>query len=276
MTAKYFSGSPTLVEAAAVLKAIADPNRLRILDLLSQTESCNAELKEKLGLPPNLLSHHLSVLREAGLVRTRPDSVDARWIYYRVDAKVLARWRTWFNEFLNPARLHPRPAQCGPEGQRLAAIFPQYEEDDSDSKRYVLFLCSGNSCRSQMAEAIVNTLLGEKWVAVSAGTEPAELVHPKAIKALAEIGIDWAGHASKHADLFRAVPFDVVITLCDNARANQPDWVRQSVHLGFPDPVQAGGSEEEVAAIFRKVRDDVSNQIPAYLRRWAKAHPQNQ
>jgi arsenate reductase len=276
MTAKYFSGSPTLVEAAAVLKAMADPNRLRILDLLSQAESCNAELKEKLGLPPNLLSYHLGVLREAGLVQSRPDSIDARWIYYRVDARVLRRWRSWFGEFLRRPRLHPRPALCGPEGQGVVRKFPKFHREGPESKRSVLFLCSGNSCRSQMAEAIVNTRLGEEWVAVSAGTEPAELVHPKAVKALAEIGIDWAGHASKHADLFRVVPFDVVITLCDNARANQPDWVKQSIHLGFPDPAQARGAEDEIEVIFRKVRDEVADQIPAFLNEWAVAHPQKE
>jgi protein-tyrosine-phosphatase/DNA-binding HxlR family transcriptional regulator len=273
MTAKYFSGSPTLVEVAAVLKAMADPNRLRILDLLATSESCHAELKEKLGLPPNLLSHHLGVLREAGLVQTRPDTVDARWIYYRADPAVLSRWRSWFDSFLDAARFQPRPALCGPEGQDKVERWPQPEDPAEKPRWAVLFLCSGNSCRSQMAEAVVNTRLGDRWTAVSAGTEPASRVHPKAVDTLAEIGIEWRGHAAKQADLFRVVPFDLVITLCDRARQHIPAWVKGSIHLGFPDPVQAEGTPEEVLGLFREVRDEVARQIPAFLIEWEKTHP---
>jgi protein-tyrosine-phosphatase/DNA-binding transcriptional ArsR family regulator len=273
MTAKYFSGSPALVEAAAVLKAMADPNRLRMLDLLADRESCHAELKEKLGLPPNLLSHHLGVLREAGLVQTRPDTVDARWIYYRAEPAALGRWRRWLNSFLDEDRLQPRPALCGPEGQDKAEHWPQSEVPAEKPRRAVLFLCSGNSCRSQMAEAVVNTQLGDRWSAVSAGTEPASQVHPKAVDTLAEIGIEWRGHAAKQADLFRKVPFDLVITLCDRTRQRVPAWVKGSIHLGFPDPVQAEGTPEEVLGVFREVRDEVVRQIPAFLSEWEKTHP---
>ena len=105
-------------EAAAVLKALADPNRLRIFNMLMQGDSCNGELNERLGLPPNLLSHHLRVLREAGLVRSRPDTIDARWIYYTVDKKAARHWQTWLTELLNPARIKERLCLCGPEGQQ--------------------------------------------------------------------------------------------------------------------------------------------------------------
>lgn len=109
-----------LIEAAAVLKALADPNRLRIFNLLIQGDSCNGELNERLGLPPNLLSHHLRVLREAGLVRSRHDTVDARWIYYTVDRETAQRWQVWLSELLNPARIQVRQCLCGPEGQQQA------------------------------------------------------------------------------------------------------------------------------------------------------------
>jgi ArsR family transcriptional regulator len=109
-----------LTEAAAVLKALADPNRLRIFNLLMQGDSCNGELNERLGLPANLLSHHLRVLREAGLVRSRHDAVDARWIYYTVDREAAHRWQTWLNELLDPARIQVRQCLCGPEGQQQA------------------------------------------------------------------------------------------------------------------------------------------------------------
>jgi ArsR family transcriptional regulator len=109
-----------LTQATAVLKALADPNRLRIFNLLMQGDSCNGELNERLGLPPNLLSHHLRVLREAGLVRSRHDVVDARWIYYTVDRETAQRWQVWLNELLNPTRIQGRQCLCGPEGQQQA------------------------------------------------------------------------------------------------------------------------------------------------------------
>ncbi len=84
-------------------------------------DSCNCELNENLGLPPNLLSHHLRVLSEAGLVHSRRDMVDARWIYYSVDRTEAARWQAWLSEFLDPGRIQERPV-CGPEGQRSSVI----------------------------------------------------------------------------------------------------------------------------------------------------------
>jgi len=133
-------------------------------------------------------------------------------------------------------------------------------------KRKVLILCTGNSCRSQMAEAIVNTRLGETWEAVSAGTKPAGYTHPPAIKALAELGIVHAGR-SKHADEFRGVDFDVVITVCDDAAENCPVWLGKGkrVHIGFDDPAKAEGNDEQMLAVFRRVRDEIADKIPAYL-----------
>ena len=135
-------------------------------------------------------------------------------------------------------------------------------------KRKVLFLCTGNSCRSQMAEAIVNARLGDAWEAYSAGTQPAGYVHPLAIRALAEIGITHEGR-SKHADEYRVVPFDLVVTVCDDAAENCPLWLGQGkrVHLGFPDPAKATGSEEQVMAVFRRVRDDIAAQVSELLAR---------
>lgn len=111
-----------LTEATAVLKALADPNRLRIFSLLMQGDSCNGELNERLGLPPNLLSHHLRVLREVGLVRSRHDAVDARWIYYTVEREAAQRWQMWFSHLLNPTRIEARQCLCGPEGQQRESL----------------------------------------------------------------------------------------------------------------------------------------------------------
>ncbi len=140
-------------------------------------------------------------------------------------------------------------------------------------KYRVLFLCTGNSCRSQMAEAIVNTRLGDQWEAVSAGTQPAGYVHPNAVAALAEIGIGWQGRTSKHADEFRDVPFGLVVTVCDDAAENCPVWLGQGkrVHLGFADPAKATGNKEEVMSVFRAVRDGIAEQVPALLRQWVSS-----
>ena len=139
-------------------------------------------------------------------------------------------------------------------------------------KRKVLFLCTGNSCRSQMAEAIVNARLGESWEAYSAGTHPAGYVHPLALRALSEIGIQHEGR-SKHADEYRAVPFDLVVTVCDDAAENCPVWLGQGKrqHLGFPDPARATGSDDEIMVAFRQVRDDIAEQVPALLTNHAHA-----
>jgi arsenate reductase (thioredoxin) len=134
------------------------------------------------------------------------------------------------------------------------------------SLRRVLFLCTGNSCRSQMAEAIVNAQLGDTWQAVSAGTQPAGYVHPKALAALAEIGIQHQGR-SKLADEFRGVDFDLVVTVCDDAAENCPVWLGsgKKTHLGFPDPAKTTGTDEEIMAAFRAVRDDIARKVPELL-----------
>jgi len=119
MNSSLNTDTQTLEEVAIILKALSDQNRLRILDVLMTGVSCNCELNDRLGLPPNLLSHHLRVLREAGLVTSRRDVIDGRWIYYEVDKAAVSRWQSWFTGFLNPARLQERPL-CGPEGQELA------------------------------------------------------------------------------------------------------------------------------------------------------------
>lgn len=114
-----------LVEVSAILKALAEPNRLRIFAELMSGDSCNCELKEKLALPPNLLSHHLRVLSEAGLVSSRRDVLDGRWIYYTVNREAAARWQVWFKHFFNPGRIRERVV-CGPEGQ-LSSSKPTHQ-----------------------------------------------------------------------------------------------------------------------------------------------------
>ena len=140
-------------------------------------------------------------------------------------------------------------------------------------KRKVLFLCTGNSCRSQMAEAIVNARLGDKWQAFSAGTKPAGYVHPKALAALSEIGIQHTGR-SKRADEFRGVDFDLVVTVCDAAAEECPIWLGKGkrVHIGFPDPAKVSGDDEQIMADFRSVRDEMLIKILDLLQRWPEIY----
>lgn len=132
-------------------------------------------------------------------------------------------------------------------------------------KRNVLFLCTGNSCRSQMAEAIVNARLGETWKAVSAGTKPTGYVHPKALQALAEIGIQHTGR-SKPADEFRNVDFDLVVTVCDTAAEECPVWLGKGkrLHHSFPDPAMTDNMDD-----FRSVRDAIEREIIPLLEGYA-------
>jgi arsenate reductase len=138
---------------------------------------------------------------------------------------------------------------------------------EAANKKKVLVLCTSNSCRSHMAEALINHRLGDSWQAFSAGTVPAGYVHPKALAVLAELGIDHKGE-SKSTDRFRNFDLDLVITVCDDAAENCPVWLGsgQRMHISFPDPAKARGSEDEILGVFRQVRDDIDQQVIGFLR----------
>jgi arsenate reductase len=129
----------------------------------------------------------------------------------------------------------------------------------------VLFLCNGNSCRSQMAEAIVNARHPD-WRAFSAGVQPTGTVHPLAIRVLGEIGIHHTGE-SKSVDRFRGRSFDRVITVCDEANEQCPVWLGggMRLHKSFPDPAKATGTEEQRLVVFRQVRDEIIEKLPGLL-----------
>jgi arsenate reductase len=139
-----------------------------------------------------------------------------------------------------------------------------------ERRKRVLFLCTGNSARSQMAEALVNQLLGHEWEACSAGTVPAGCVHPLVVEVMAELGIDTLRQRSKSVAEFRDSEFDVVITVCDQAANNCPLWLGagQVKHMGFPDPAAASGSDDERLEVFRQVRDRIRREVTRYLEGW--------
>ena len=130
----------------------------------------------------------------------------------------------------------------------------------------VLFLCSGNSCRSQMAEGLLRGLAGDRFEVTSAGTKPVGL-NPLAVRAMAELGLDIAGHASKHVDSFAEREFTHVVTVCDNARETCPTFSAgaKSLHWSFYDPAEAAGDEQERMAVFRRVRDEIAARIREFV-----------
>ena len=129
-------------------------------------------------------------------------------------------------------------------------------------KRTVLFLCTGNSCRSQMAEALVNHLAEDGWAAFSAGTAPAGYVHPTALQVLEEIQVHHQG-VSKSVDEFQGQSFDLVITVCDQAEEECPLWLGggKRIHVGFRDPAAIQGTEQEILEGFREVREQIQAAI---------------
>jgi arsenate reductase len=138
----------------------------------------------------------------------------------------------------------------------------------------VLFLCTGNACRSQMAEGWARTLLAGKVKAFSAGTRPGREPEPRAVKAMAEAGVDISGQKAKHLEVFKDSDFDLVATLCDNARETCPVyWGKaRKIHNGFDDPATVAGKgspEEEAMPHYRRVRDEIKAfvlRLPGILR----------
>ncbi len=137
----------------------------------------------------------------------------------------------------------------------------------------ILILCTGNSCRSQMAEGFLKSL-DDNLQVFSAGTNPSGQVHPKAVQVMREVGVDISSGYPKNVDQFLSEPFDFVITVCDNARETCPVFlgkVREQLHIGFEDPAEATGTEEEITAVFRRVRDEIERDFKKFYEQKVKA-----
>ncbi len=134
---------------------------------------------------------------------------------------------------------------------------------EGKSKKRVLIVCTGNSCRSQMAEGWVRHELGERWEVASAGTHPAWAVHPRAVRVMAEVEVDISEARPKHWAPFLDQRWDLVVTVCDSARESCPVFpgAAEQIHVSFRDPILAEGSEEERLAAYRAVRDDIQARL---------------
>lgn len=134
-------------------------------------------------------------------------------------------------------------------------------------KKKILILCTGNSCRSQMAEGFLKSF-DENLEVYSAGTKPAEKVNPYAVKAMSEIGIDISNGVAEDVDKYLSQSFDYVITVCDNAKETCPVFmgdVKHRLHIGFDDPADAVGTEEEVMPVYRRVRDEIKREFKNFV-----------
>jgi arsenate reductase len=137
-----------------------------------------------------------------------------------------------------------------------------------NDKKRVLVLCTGNSCRSQMAEGWINHLLGGQWQARSAGTAPAARVHPLAVRVMAEVGVDIAAGKPEHVKAYLDEAWELVVTVCDSAQETCPSFPGpvEKLHVSFFDPAAAEGSDEEKLPVFRRVRDEIRERLVPEVR----------
>jgi ArsR family transcriptional regulator, arsenate/arsenite/antimonite-responsive transcriptional repressor / arsenate reductase (thioredoxin) len=222
------------------LQLAGHPLRWKVLVELARSDRKVRELTGLLGLPQSLLSYHLNRLRRGGLVSMRRSSADGRDVYYSVDLDRCGELLAATGEALHPAlRLTP-PRQAERETQRAAPV-------------RVLFLCTGNSARSRMAEALLEHLTDGGVEVVSAGSHPKPL-HTNAVRAMREQGIDLSRRRSKHFSEFVGQRFDFVISLCDRVREICPEFPGhpEYIHWSIADPALEGDSDEETYAAFER------------------------
>ncbi|MPZ26946.1 MAG: MarR family transcriptional regulator [Micromonosporaceae bacterium] len=236
----------------AFLQLAGNPVRWRLLRELARSDLRVGELTARVGRPQNAVSYHLGRLRAGGLVLTRRSSADHRDSYYHLDL-------TRCGDLLaaTGAALHPGLAAApAPAGRRRRAVTVR-----------VLFACTGNSARSQIAEALLTHAASDRVEAASAGSHPKDL-HPNAVRVMHEYGIDIAGQRSKHLNEFTGHRFDYVVTLCDKVREVCPEFPAgpQPIHWSIPDPAAEGTGQASYPA-FRRVAADLHTRIGFFTHR---------
>ncbi len=211
------------------------------------------ELTRVVGQPQALVSYHLARLRSGGLVSSHKSSFDGRAVYYRAHLDRCAELLASVGAALHPGLSVVRPP------------YPPLPVTRDRRHLSVLFLCTGNGTRSQIAEALMRRATGGSVQVASAGSHP-KPVHPNAVKVLSELGIDIADARSKSVDQFSAHHVDYVITLCDKVREVCPDFPGQkgAMHWSIEDPSRLPGTLRETLPAFRAVAADLESRI-AYL-----------
>ncbi len=242
------------VQPPNFLKLLAHDIRWKILVLLGRSDYCVQELVHLIEQPQNLVSYHLRQLRGQNLVSERRSSADSRDIYYSLNFETLS---TLY--FAAADALHP--ALSGGIAELL-----QTQVDRPEKPVRVLFLCTENSARSQIAEALTRYLSKGMVEAFSAGSHPTS-IHPFAIRVLAHLGIDTSSLRSKHFDEFREQSFDRIITLCDYVREECPTFPGdpERIHWSFSNPATVEGTEDERYHAFEQVGLQLSTRIRLLL-----------
>jgi protein-tyrosine-phosphatase/DNA-binding transcriptional ArsR family regulator len=226
------------------VRVAGHPLRWRLLGELAHSDRRVRELVRLVGQPQNLISYHLGRLRAAGLVGARRSSYDARDAYYHLDLPGCAGALAAAGLALHPGlRLAPAPATAPPRPCR------------------VLFLCTGNSARSPVAEALLRQRAGQVEVA-SAGSRPKPLA-ANAVRVLREYGIELAGRPLRQLSDLEQQRFDYVITLCDRVREVCPEFPgpAEQVHWSIPDPAAAGGTDADTYPAFQRMAAELQTRI---------------
>ncbi len=235
----------------AILGLLGDPLRWQVVVELGRSDRRAGELVELLGKPQNLVSYHLGELRRAGVVSARRSSADGRDVYYRAEVRRCHDLLRHAGAALHPG--HDRTAGAPTTSTRRRP------------RPKILFLCTGNSARSQIAEALLQHRSSGAVEARSAGSHPKPL-HPAAVRVLAERGIDISGRTSKSLAQFSRHRFDRVITMCDKVRELCPELpgAPRAAHWSIADPA-AAGDEAAVEQAFHRVADDIDERVALLL-----------
>jgi protein-tyrosine-phosphatase len=232
------------------LQLVGHRLRWRLLTELARSDLQVRELTRAVGRPQSLVSYHLGRLRSGGLVSMRRSSFDGRDAYYRVDLGRCGELLATTGAALHPAlRMPSRPA-APPSTRRRSR------------PTRVLFLCTGNSARSQMAEALLEHLSNGAVEARSAGSHP-KPIHPGAVRAMRSRGIDLTGRRSKHVRELARRRFDYVVTLCDRVREVCPEFPGspERIHWSVPDPAAEGGDDRESFPAFERAAAELDSRI---------------
>jgi len=261
-----------------LMKALSDPNRVKVIKMLQKKAMCVCELQAALGIAQPTVSSHLKVLEEAGLVLS---AKAGQWVNYSLAegetlsaGVMLEHLKTWLEDDPDVAALLGGLDQIRREN--LCHVKPDQsptpERHQMIKAKKVLFICTHNSARSQMAEAFLNHFGEGRYEAASGGFEPKAL-NPLVIEAMAEAGLDISGNQSKSVfDLFKAGRiFDYVVTVCEDAREGQcPVFpgVTTRLHIPFVDPAALSGSHEEKMAEVRKIREAIKAKIVELMAEW--------
>jgi protein-tyrosine-phosphatase/DNA-binding transcriptional ArsR family regulator len=241
--------APAQPSGQRLLQLAADPQRWQLLVHLGASDRRVGELVALSGSAQSLVSYHLAELRSAGLVSARRSSADGRDTYYRLDVMRCA-------ELFDTAATELHPAL------RFGAVAKEPSRPSRRRKQRVLFLCTGNSARSQIAEALMDHHAGDLVEAHSAGSHPKPL-HPNAVRVMAERGIDIAGRPTKNVARFARSRFDRVVTLCDKVREICPELPGAPVtaHWSMADPAASAPDDETSYPAFVSTADEIDARV---------------